>query len=92
MKKELYDEYVKAWDIWKKRTDEYFQKRVEIIKDKTLSEESQSKLLDTLAENFDRKGFTEEYFGPWTEIRDVTDLLNPDFILPGIGKIIQNFK
>ena len=41
MKKELYDEYVKAWDIWKKRTDEYFQKRVEIIKDKTLSEESQ---------------------------------------------------
>jgi hypothetical protein len=86
MKKELYDEYVKAWDIWKKRTDEYFQKRVEIIKDKTLSEESQSKLLDTLAENFDRKGFTEEYFGPWTEIRDVTDLLNPDFILPGIGK------
>lgn len=36
MKKELYDEYVKAWDIWKKRTDEYFQKRVEIIKDKTL--------------------------------------------------------
>lgn len=32
MKKELYDEYVKAWDIWKKRTNEYFQKRVEIIK------------------------------------------------------------
>lgn len=86
MKKELYDEYVKAWDIWKKRTNEYFQKRVEIIKNKTLSEESQSKLLDTLAENFNRKGFTEEYFGPWTEIRDVTDLLNPDFILPGIGK------
>lgn len=28
MKKELYDEYVKAWDIWKKRTDEYFQKEL----------------------------------------------------------------
>lgn len=86
MKKEIYDKYVKAWDTWIKRTNEYFQKRTEIIKDKTLSEESQEKLLNTLAENFGRSGFTAEYFGPWTEIRDVADLLNPEFILPGIGK------
>lgn len=86
MKKEVYDKYVEAWDTWRKRTDEYFKKRTEIIRDKTLSDESQEKLLDILAENFGRGGFTAEYFGPWTEIRDVADLLDPEFILPGIGK------
>jgi len=86
MDKKVYDTYVAQWDSWRKRTEEYYRKRVRIIKDESLSDEDQSKLLEVLDKNYDRQGFTSEYFGPWTEIRDREDLMNPKFILPGIGK------
>lgn len=86
MEKEIYSNYVEAWDSWEKRTDEYISKRIQIIRDDSLSPDEQSELLDSLMIEYGRKGFSSECFGPWTEIRDREDLENPEFILPGKGK------
>ena len=90
MEKEVYDNYIKEWKSWREKTDQYYSKRVQIIRDDSLSSEEQSELLDSLMIEYGRKGFSSEYFGPWTEIRDREDLENPEFILPGKEKCYKD--
>ena len=90
MEKEVYNNYVKAWNSWRERTNEYILKRIQIIRDDSLSPEEQSELLDSLMIEYGRKGFSSECFGPWTEIRDREDLEDPEFILPGKEKCYKD--
>ena len=79
VKTENYNNYVERWSRWWKREGEYWEKRREFVERDASDEEFRE--LDI---EYDKAGPNSEYFGPYTIIDDPRDLLNPNFILPGM--------
>ena len=73
-----YNEYVRRWDKYWKQEKEYLEKRAEYIR------EDKEFLLDALDKRYGHDSFNPRQFGPFTIIRDQADLLNHNFILPGL--------
>lgn len=88
MEKELYKQYVKAWEEYKERSSEYYEKRLEIIKKYKNNEsfDEEEKELNILKKEYGWDGFNPYQFGPWTVIEDPQDLRNSEFKLPGLNK------
>ena len=78
METKEYNKYVERWDKYWKREKEYYQKREEYIR------EEKEYLLPELDKRYGHGKLDSPYqFGPFTVIRDPSDLLNHNFILPG---------
>ena len=86
MEKELYKNYCRAWDKFLKDENDYYFHRSRII---SLELDIESDLLDEIDERYGHSGFNARQFGPWTEILDKDDLIDPNFILPGRGRSFQ---
>lgn len=80
-----YKELVKEWEDWDKRRSEYFKKRIDVIKKYKFDEDLQEKKVKELEEQYNANDLNE-IFGPWTTIYEKEDLVNRDFILPGLNK------
>lgn len=79
METQEYNNYVERWKKYWKREKEYYEKRMEYIRDE------KEYLLPDLDERYGHGKIDSPYqFGPFTIIRDQADLLNHNFILPGL--------
>lgn len=85
MRKEIYDKYVLDWNNWYEEFNTYLNKRKNIIKT-ILDPDKQYIELVKLKEETGFGDFSSKSFGIFTEIRDLDDLMDPNFILPGETK------
>lgn len=83
MEKDKYNELVKRWEDWKTWESEYLEKRINIIREYRDDEDLQYKKVRELEEQYNANDFNQ-IFGPWTTIYDKEDLLDRNFILPGL--------
>ena len=88
MEKELYKNYCRAWDKFLKDENDYYFHKSRIIS-LDLDIDIESDLVDKIEERYGHSGFNARQFGPWTEILDKDDLIDPNFILPGRGRSFQ---
>lgn len=90
MKKEIYDKYVLDWNNWYEEFNTYLNKRKNIIKT-ILDPDKQYIELVKLKEETGFGDFSSKSFGIFTEIRDLDDLMDPNFILPGETKSFLDY-
>ena len=79
METKEYERLCERWEEWKKRETVYWNKRREYIRT------GKEYLLDKLDKDYGHDGFNSLQFGPHTIIDNPADLLNPNFILPGVN-------
>ena len=90
MEKELYKHYVKAWEEYNKKSLEYYDKRLEIIKKYKNSEsfEEEEKELNILEKEYGWDGFNPYQFGPIGRSQDDQETVNLNCL--GLIKLIVN--
>lgn len=88
MEKDLYEKYCREWERYLKDENDYSFHRSRIIS-LDLDVDEESGILDILDEKYGHDSFNARQFGPWVEILDRNDLLDPNFILPGRGRSFQ---
>lgn len=82
MDKDKYNKLVEDCNNWINKQNEYFEKRINIIKKYRDDEVEQEKQVKLLEDEYGANNWNF-YFGPWIEIYSKDDLLNKEFILPG---------
>ena len=80
-----YNSEVKKWIKWDEECKRYTDRHKQLIKTiggRTLEECQEIKRI--LEAEFGNEN--DLWFGPWTKIYSVSDLMNPNFILPGMSE------
>lgn len=84
MDKKKYEKLCNDWDSWINRRAEYLNKRISLIRLYKDNEDLQERVIEDLEAEYNANNLNE-VFGPWTTIYDKEDLLDRNFILPGLG-------
>lgn len=81
MDSEKYRKYCIECEDWFKKEEEFYAK-MKAIHDSSLPNDKKEKRQERIRKKYGKDGNSFD-FGPWVEIYDPKDLLDPNFILPG---------